>query len=617
MKKVEFLGIGIKNFKAFAEARLDLEAMGPGLHFIRGRNLKEPALGSNGSGKSSIWDALCWCLYGRTVEGLRNPDITPWFGKKRGTEVTLEMRVDGKTYILTRSANPNMLHLQEDGGKGEAPQSGSIGQEQVERLVGLSFETFTHTRLLGQGRPLFFDMPPRDKLQLFSDVLELDKWERRAEAATAKSRALSTKQATRQGELDALTVSLERYKEQLEESKIRSREWEDERQIRLAQQEKELTELKKARESLEHRHAELDPKADWAEVQLKSIRKEIASAVEEMQKANSLLLTAQGNAERMRREIRELRASLSDKVCPTCGQPIKSEIDKTHVTIKIEKAEKHLKKISTVKLEKAAAKWKRAVRLLKASAERWETELENARQELDLVNKSLETTRAQIAALERTRTEREEEDNPYTAQLQSARKLIAKTNAEIKELKKSVATLGRLSERAAYWSRGFKDVRLFIIEDVLQELEINTNAALEDVGLIGWQVKFDVEKENKTGGTTRGLNVTVLSPGLEKAVKWESWSGGEGQRLRIVGALALSETLMNYAGVECGLEILDEPTQHLSPEGVRDLCDYLAQRAQGLRRQTFYVDHQSVESARFASVLTVIKTPTGASQIEG
>ena len=59
------------------------------------------------------------------------------------------------------------------------------------------------------------------------------------------------------------------------------------------------------------------------------------------------------------------------------------------------------------------------------------------------------------------------------------------------------------------------------------------------------------------------------------------------------------------------MEILDEPTRGLSPRGIIDLCEFLADRAQTLKRMVWYSDHQSVESSRFASVLTVVKTKDG------
>jgi energy-coupling factor transporter ATP-binding protein EcfA2 len=75
--------------------------------------------------------------------------------------------------------------------------------------------------------------------------------------------------------------------------------------------------------------------------------------------------------------------------------------------------------------------------------------------------------------------------------------------------------------------------------------------------------------------------------------------------------------LLNYAGVETDLEVLDEPTRHLSGVGVRDLCEWLAWRAGQLQRRTLLVDHHAVDSSYFASTFTVIKDENGSRVVKG
>jgi DNA repair exonuclease SbcCD ATPase subunit len=118
-----------------------------------------------------------------------------------------------------------------------------------------------------------------------------------------------------------------------------------------------------------------------------------------------------------------------------------------------------------------------------------------------------------------------------------------------------------------------------------------------------------MEKETQAGKIKPGLVVNISNPRSAKAVKWGSWSKGQGQRLRIIGAIALSEVLLRRAGVSCDLLVLDEPTNHLSPEGVRETVDFLLER--GRDAQVFYVDHRAIESTRFASTLTVRLTDAG------
>jgi len=156
--KIEFQRTIIDNFCTFIDHQVfDFVGRGAGLHYIYGENRDEPALESNGSGKSSLFDAMCWCQYGRTTDGRKAPDIRPRHHKGT-TRVTNVMLVDGEKTSITRQANPNTLTMN---GK-------TCSQEQIDVLM--PFNLFASTILIGQGQPLFFDLKPAAKMELFSDA---------------------------------------------------------------------------------------------------------------------------------------------------------------------------------------------------------------------------------------------------------------------------------------------------------------------------------------------------------------------------------------------------------------------------------------------------------------
>jgi DNA repair exonuclease SbcCD ATPase subunit len=217
----------------------------------------------------------------------------------------------------------------------------------------------------------------------------------------------------------------------------------------------------------------------------------------------------------------------------------------------------------------------------------------------------------QIRELNKQAAVSEGEANPYQDQAQTLRRKISVLTTDLEALDKDVVSAERELERTRFWVKGFKDVRLYLLEELLQELELATNALLPESGLRDWAVRYAVEKETKKGTTVQGLNVTVLSPHNKSPVRWEVWSGGEGHRLRIVGALALAEVLLAHAGVQTNLEVLDEPTQHISQEGIQDLCEFLAVRAKQFEKDVFFIDQMAVESAHFSEIITVVKTATG------
>jgi DNA repair exonuclease SbcCD ATPase subunit len=152
-----------------------------------------------------------------------------------------------------------------------------------------------------------------------------------------------------------------------------------------------------------------------------------------------------------------------------------------------------------------------------------------------------------------------------------------------------------------------------VVEEALQQLEIEVNNNLASLGLTDWLVKFDVERENKSGGLTKGFVVFVHPSGHEHPMRFEAYSGGETQRLRLAGDLGLANLIMERAGLVSTIEFLDEPSEHLSQGGLLDLCETLYQRAIDNNKRIWLVDHHALEFGDFAGQLTAIMTDKGSS----
>jgi DNA repair exonuclease SbcCD ATPase subunit len=484
-------------------------------------------------------------------------------------------------------------------------------QEEIDRLLGLSIVNLPHTIVLGQKQDLFFDLKPQAKLEILSETLDLDKWDARSQAARDKTKALESDHAMSLLLIQNYELQLRAENTALEQAKAQAKEWEGTRSQAEAKREKERDDLTKALTKATAAAGPFDLAYDSAETELRAARKDLMKKGTERTALLDAVMTAKVAATNRKKEYDDLKAVAESGVCPTCKQPIAT---RTHNAAEARTKLKTAKHKAEVASDRVIVR-ETAVELHDKVMERIRKSIVAFGEKSDAAKDKLDRLTAQIAEIKQLiavskASSRDDETNPYSAQVTYCRNQIKMIKANIAEEKEKGDKISRRIIRTRYWIDGFKQVRLYLLQETLEELQEVTQNLLPELGLAGWSVEYDIERETKAGGVSTGLSVKILKPGMSKAVRWEAWSGGEGQRLLIVGAIALSEVLLRRAGIECDLLVLDEPTRHMSKEGIDETVDYLI--ARGRDAQIFYVDHQVIESNRFASVITIEKDAKGA-----
>ena len=191
------------------------------------------------------------------------------------------------------------------------------------------------------------------------------------------------------------------------------------------------------------------------------------------------------------------------------------------------------------------------------------------------------------------------------------KKRIKKNKEKLLKIKSATKILSNDYEAINFWSSGFKRIRLFVIEETLKQLEIEINNSLTSLGLVDWKLLLDIERENKSGSVTKGFSVLVSNSENKKPVRFESWSGGETQRLRLAGDLGLANLIMERTGFINKIEFIDEPCEYLSREGINDLLESLHERAINEDKKIFLADHNILEFGDFEGTLSIIKDKSG------
>lgn len=191
--------------------------------------------GPTGSGKTSIIDAICYALYGKTPRGADRRTLVSH--DRDNLRVDFEFSARGKRYRITRqinqtrsvkrdgtekrSANPSPVQLAEfDDERGTwsglDDRSDDIGRRVVE-VVGLDFDAFTRCVVLPQGRfAEFLNGAPAERRKILEDLLDIGIYGRLMQkanqiSAEAGGHAASSRQQLQETYADATPEKLAEY----------------------------------------------------------------------------------------------------------------------------------------------------------------------------------------------------------------------------------------------------------------------------------------------------------------------------------------------------------------------------------------------------------------------
>lgn len=607
---MKFLGLAIQGIRSFRGDHVLHFPTGRGLYFIGGDNQEHPELGANGVGKSSILDALVWVFYGKTSRGQKAVDVANWT-RDFPTVGACDFIKHGTQYSITRTWDPVALTLQVGAG---APRK--VEQYEIDELLGVGFDLFLATTVFAQFGTSFLARDKTDKLDTISKVLNLGGWLERSERAKNKEAEQVNLLRTAEDRRVGYVASIAADEATLNEALKARQSWID-KQLRrgeflVAQMITINTQLESLLESQEREEAqrgEAQEKLREGESELAKLDQTLRSVLIEVGEQHE---KHKDHFEAERRLTHEIR-TLDDLkgACPLCRQSVEVE-HLEGVVAKLDKdADEHDRQILVAAQELERLNKKANLlrgqcrnrdagnRLLYTTVERINTILANIGRDVRGVQTQHERTTTDLESYT-------EEANPHDSTCQ---RLTGRIGINRKRIESGDGDIQTIKERKAgygYWKAEYKALRLWVCEGAMAEFSLCMHSAMDSLGLRGWQSRATLEKPNKSGkGSQRGFQVFIKSPSSPDWVPWESWCGGETQRLLLAGDTAFASLACGRMGVAPSIEVWDEPTRHLSPEGVRDLVDFLHTRARNTDRQLFLVDHNTIESGQFAGTYTV------------
>jgi len=283
------------------------------LTLVLGENLDLGGDGSrNGTGKTTIINALSYALYGQALSNIRKDNLVNKTNNKNML-VSLDFGVGGKAYRIERGRKPNVLRFyvnnQEQNITDDAQGDSRETQDAIEHTLGLSHDMFKHILALNTYTEPFLSLKANDQRTIIEQLLGITLLSERADAIKEHNR--QTKEAIQQEEfrIRAVQEANKRIEEQIEALRRRQQLW-------TSKHEEEIEKLTTALEELKKIDIEAEIEAHKAHKVWDQKRKDLNDLAGQISRTKLDKDRENKSVEKLGKEI----ATLESHTCHTCGQ---------------------------------------------------------------------------------------------------------------------------------------------------------------------------------------------------------------------------------------------------------------------------------------------------------
>ena len=312
---IQIQDLTVRNFMSVGNATQAINFDRRDLTLVLGENLDLGGDGSrNGTGKTTIINALSYALYGQALTNIRRDNLINKTNGK-GMLVSLDFHVNGRDYRVERGRKPNVLKFyvnneeqaSEDDSQGDSRET----QDAIESVLGMTHDMFRHVVALNTYTEPFLSLKANDQRAIIEQLLGITLLSERAERIKELSR--ETKDAITQEELRirAVQEANRRIEEQIESLKKRQMLW-------LKKQEEDCEKLSQAIQALEHIDIDQEVQAHRDLERFHARKKQIDDHTRWIRQIDAEQAKIEKDQKRMEKEL----ATLDKHQCYACGQDI-------------------------------------------------------------------------------------------------------------------------------------------------------------------------------------------------------------------------------------------------------------------------------------------------------
>jgi DNA repair exonuclease SbcCD ATPase subunit len=307
----------VKNFMSVGNTTQGVNFDKQQLTLVLGENLDQGGDDSgsrNGTGKTTIINALSYALYGQALTNIRRDNLVNKTNNK-GMLVTLTFSKDGKEYHIERGRKPNTMKFsinnQEQELTDQSQGDSRKTQLDINDLLGMSHDMFKHIVALNTYTEPFLALKSNDQRAIIEQLLGITLLSEKAEQLREQIRITRDQLTEENARISAVTSSNEKIKENIERLHSRRKAWIAQNKQdcgKLAQAIKELEQLDVDQELEDH-----EKLSAWEEN-----TKHLNNLIKEKSTVERALEQADNNVNKLGKDLDDLETAK----CYACGQEL-------------------------------------------------------------------------------------------------------------------------------------------------------------------------------------------------------------------------------------------------------------------------------------------------------
>ena len=278
------------------------------------RNRNTLIIGNNGSGKSTMLDALSFGLFGKPYRNINKPQLINTINNK-DCVVEVEFSIGPNTFKVVRGIKPTIFEIwKNDELFNESSHSKEFQKMLEQNILKLNHKSFHQIVVLGSSSFVpFMQLAAHQRREVIEDLLDINVFSKMNVLVKEEIANIKNKISDKGHELDLVRTKIDVQRKYISDIKTLNQEKIYEKQVEITSQENTIEQI-----DLENEEIQETLKTTYDQTE------------ESLRRATDSLNDARGQAPGLKKQlstlVKESKFFDENDVCPTCTQQITESI---------------------------------------------------------------------------------------------------------------------------------------------------------------------------------------------------------------------------------------------------------------------------------------------------